>query len=208
MGGIGSGGSGRKFHFQPAIDRDEYDRQPGETDKAWNAFTIYRDLGLSRTHVKTREILGKTTGYARVIEEWSSKWGWKVRIEAWDREKDRVARRAELAEVEEMRKRHIQLATNLIGLGAVELNKLIKLVRQNVENNELSAIEVLKVIEAGIKLERATRGEPDSITKTTHEFGVDDERRMLRGVLHDEEAMKAVDDLMKAINAGGAKKRR
>jgi hypothetical protein len=61
-----------------------FEREPGETPKAWDAFKIYRDLGKGRTHKKVAELMGKTPGYCRTLEIWSSKNDWIDRAQAWD----------------------------------------------------------------------------------------------------------------------------
>lgn len=66
-----------------------WDRQPGESDKAFAAFCAYRDLGPDRTHEKTREKLGKNSGYLRVLEAWSGRFRWMDRAAAFDAELDR-----------------------------------------------------------------------------------------------------------------------
>lgn len=58
-----------------------WDRQPGETSKAYEAFAIYRDLGSSRSVRLVSEQLAKTQ---TVIKRWSSKYEWVERAAAWD----------------------------------------------------------------------------------------------------------------------------
>lgn len=62
-------------------DRQPWERQPGETSKAYEAFCVYRDMGLSRSVVKVGKDLGKA---ARTVEDWSRKYNWVQRTEAWD----------------------------------------------------------------------------------------------------------------------------
>ena len=174
-----------------------------DRDMEDKSIRIYRDLGLDRTLAKTRTILGKKDGYARVIEEWSVKWGWRERCEAWDREVDRKSRVVCLLEIEKMRKQHIQLATSLQGLGAVELKKWLVHVQdiQQKKKRLLSVKDVRKLIEAGIKLERASRGEPESIIEERHQLTAAQERESLRGLLGDKKALEIVDELMESLNA-------
>ena len=60
------------------------ERQEKETQKAWEAFKVYRDLGHERTHLKVAELVGKTPGYCRTLERWSSKNDWVARAQAYD----------------------------------------------------------------------------------------------------------------------------
>lgn len=58
-----------------------WDRQPGETSKAYEAFVTYRDLGGKRTLREVGEILGKSE---QVLSVWSTKNHWVSRSSAWD----------------------------------------------------------------------------------------------------------------------------
>lgn len=60
---------------------DPWDRQPGETSKAYAAFCVYRDLGSERSTRKTAEHLSKSEA---LIHGWSARWGWPERSRAWD----------------------------------------------------------------------------------------------------------------------------
>jgi hypothetical protein len=96
-----------------------------EPPRAFCAFTLFRDLpphqrtlrkvtALSRGTTGTAES-GRTPARTRrrehvsaTVENWSTKWKWKKRAQAWDDEQDRVRRRAEQKEVERMRLEHGQ----------------------------------------------------------------------------------------------------
>lgn len=65
-------------------DQDDirpWDRQPGESAKAYEAFATYRDLGLHRTVAQVSDALGKS---ASVLTKWSSVHNWVPRVAAWD----------------------------------------------------------------------------------------------------------------------------
>lgn len=172
MGGRGSGRRRKEF-FVPDPDYAAYERQSKESDPAWEAFQIYRGLGLDRTLAQVAKTLEKSP---TLIGKWSGDWGWRQRVEAWDREVDRKTRQAELKAIGEMRKRHVKMAVSLQGLGATELQKWLSFVRkaENTANRSLSPDQLLKLIEAGIKLERLNRGEPNEIVEERK--GMDDEQ--------------------------------
>lgn len=58
-----------------------WDRQPGETSKAYEAFSIYRDMGANRTVRGTAEALTKSE---QLIKGWSGKNNWVDRAAAYD----------------------------------------------------------------------------------------------------------------------------
>jgi hypothetical protein len=62
-------------------DLKPWDRQPGESSKAYAAFTTYRDQGQDRTVRTVAEVLGKSN---TLIVGWSSKYNWVSRAAAWD----------------------------------------------------------------------------------------------------------------------------
>lgn len=91
-----------------------WERQEGETPRAWAAFVVYRDMGPARSYGKVRDAQGKAPGYVRQIEKWSSTNRWVNRVAAWDAEQDRVTREARLQSlrngVTEMQERQVRAA--------------------------------------------------------------------------------------------------
>jgi hypothetical protein len=63
---------------------ERWERLPDETDKAFAAFCVYRDLSSGRSIEKVQEKLGKNAGYIRVLYDWSSKNKWVDRVKAYD----------------------------------------------------------------------------------------------------------------------------
>lgn len=68
-----------------------WERREGETPKAFAAFCVYRDMGASRSLDKTRQELGKSAGYTRVLEDWSSHHNWGRRADLYDEHLSGVA---------------------------------------------------------------------------------------------------------------------
>lgn len=60
---------------------DPWDRQPGETSKAYEAFRAYLELGPTRTIDRAAEGLDKTR---HILRKWSASHGWVPRSRAWD----------------------------------------------------------------------------------------------------------------------------
>ena len=183
-------------------DREAYDRQNKETDRQWEAFIIYRDMGSSRTLRVTAEVYRETHGLTsliasteRTVQMWSVRWHWRDRCAAWDRTKDRHRRRAALEDVAKMRDRHIKLSTSVQSLAASELAKWLKETKKN-KKITIEVGDLLRVLEAGVKLERISRGEPDTIQEQRQEMDSDEKRSSLAGLLKSPTAMKALDELM------------
>jgi hypothetical protein len=62
-------------------DGNLWDRQPEETAKAFNAFTVYRDLGSLRSIRQAAKALSRSSS---LLNDWSRKYGWVVRADAYD----------------------------------------------------------------------------------------------------------------------------
>lgn len=125
-----------------------WERQHGETSKAYEAFCVYRDLGPNRSIAKAGQSLGKNKV---TLEQWSRKYEWVKRVSAWDTEQDRVAREAQLDEIKKMRKRHADLANAMLVKAARAL--------QRIPEDEIKAVDVSRMVETASKLERLSRGD-------------------------------------------------
>lgn len=144
-----------------------WERQPGESARAFYAFTLYRDLPpRERSLRRVADLLyggrdGATRGpHKHVpgrIKRWATRFAWAERAAAWDQEMERHARQVAIAAVEEMRNRHAQEAVAL-------QQRAIRRLRE-MRPDELSPRDVLVFIIEGAKLERLSRGEPDTVTE-------------------------------------------
>ncbi len=134
-------------------------RQPGETAKAYEAFKIYRDLGMvDRSQVK----VGERGGKSRVqIERWSARYGWVERVRAYDAEIEareaeefeqarQQAREALEKEREEMWQRQRQLSLFVQNLILERLQRL--------KPDDIPAARIPEFMEKMFKLERQALG--------------------------------------------------
>lgn len=127
---------------------DPWERQEGETPRAYEAFCVYRDLGPNRSITKTAQELNKNR---TTIGEWSTKYEWVKRAAAWDSEQDRIARRMQIEEIKKMRKKHAALANSMLIKAAKALQKI--------PVEEIKAVDISRLVEVGSKLERLSRGD-------------------------------------------------
>lgn len=82
-----------------------WDRIEGvESAKAYAAFVVYRDLGVQRSLQKAWERYtdGNKKGMPGYFGEWSRKFNWVARAEAWDAERQAIADEAATQALEEM----------------------------------------------------------------------------------------------------------
>lgn len=136
-----------------ATELKAWDRIPEESDKSWEAFVVYRDLGPgTRTHEKVAQELGKSRN---LIERWSQRWDWPRRAQLWDVEVDQAKQRGVLSGVEEMENRHAQISRLI-------QQKLVDRLRDlNVE--ELSPGQLIQWFDVAVKVERMSAGKATDI---------------------------------------------
>ena len=130
-----------------------WDRQLGETPKAFKAFVLYRDAKDERTYEKVAEELQKS---GTLIRRWASKYNWIERGRAFDVYEDRKNYEAGIRERRRMQDRHANMAVmaqqkfleRLTGLTPDEVNKM--------------PISVAcRLFDVSTNVERRARGNPD-----------------------------------------------
>lgn len=130
------------------IPPEPWERQEGETSRAYEAFAVYRDMGPDRSINKTSQKLSKNR---TTIAEWSARNDWVKRVAAWDAEQDRIVRQAQIDEIKKMRKRHADLAYAMLIKAANALKRM--------PEDEIKAMDIGRFVEVGSKLERLSRGD-------------------------------------------------
>ncbi|MCL7377469.1 hypothetical protein [Streptomyces sp. 35G-GA-8] len=60
---------------------DPWVRQGNESDPAYEAFTVYRDMGSSRSLAASAETIGKSVV---LLKQWSARHGWVERCRSYD----------------------------------------------------------------------------------------------------------------------------
>lgn len=125
-----------------------WERQDGESDKAFEAFCTYRDMGSERTLQKVSQELNKSK---TLMSRWSSENNWVERIQAWEDEQDRILRQEQIKDIKKMRQRHADLAMQM-------LEKALEGV-QYLDPEELGAAGISRLVEVASKLEQKSRGD-------------------------------------------------
>ena len=88
-----------------------WDRQPGETSKAYAAFVAYRDLGGERSYAKVARQLGKST---TLLDRWGRQNDWQSRTAAWDSMPGRAVQEAYEERAARIAEQHDRIATKLL----------------------------------------------------------------------------------------------
>lgn len=189
--------------FVPAADREPWDRQPGETHKAYRAFEAYRALGADRTAQKAAKALGKNS-----VTGWSAKWGWLERAEAWDRHEARRMQEAVLLEREKEAKEMATVARGLWTLAFKDLElwhaKIDKRLAQRRGDPSkeaepiLSPSDLKNLADAGIKLARLMNDQPTAIDEQRQQLTADERRQQIRQHLNNPKVIEAMEQIAEA----------
>ena len=125
-----------------------WDRQYGESGRAYQAFCTYRDMGVDRSYAAVAQKLGKSK---TIIDRWGSRWRWVERVAAYDTYLETEARKTAEDERKKMAKRHAQQAMMF-------QEKVIKRL-QALDPKEIPVSTLIAMFDTAVRVERLSRGE-------------------------------------------------
>jgi hypothetical protein len=136
-----------------------WEKQAGESARAFGAYCVYRDLGPRRSlGAAAEKFYGRAAAaLERQLDKWSRTFRWVERAKAWDQHLDAEARRAQEEARREMVERHVKEARTLQGKALERLRSL--------RPEELGPADLLRYFVEATKLERLALGEPDSVQR-------------------------------------------
>lgn len=120
-----------------------WERQKGESPQAFEAFSIYRDMGAKRGLRSVAQQLNKSF---TLIGRWSRAWEWVERARAYDNDLERQEREEAAKDLKEARKRQRRTGYFMQKKAAEALDQL--------DISELGASDIVRLIVEGAKLER------------------------------------------------------
>jgi hypothetical protein len=174
-----------------------WERQEGESAKAFSAFEIYRRLGPARTVAEAWRQYWSLSGAHNAGEapprvmpyfsQWAVQWRWQERALAWDddlaarardEEEDRELERLRQEKEEELRQRQLMReearAARTVG------RRVLLRALQGIEVGQLDDLNVpdllpylqkaATLLEVGQKLERLYSGEPTDVTRLENDL--------------------------------------
>lgn len=127
---------------------EPWEQQEKEGKEAFEAFQIYRDMGVSRSLSAVAQQLNKSK---TLMGRWSSDHNWVDRTREWDREQDRILRLQQIEDIKKMRKRHAALAVEMLEKALEGLRLLTP--------EELNAVSIGRIVEVASRLEQKSRGD-------------------------------------------------
>ena len=125
-----------------------YNRQPTESPESWVKFQYYRDIGPQRT---LKIVAIQYNCSPRSIDHLSAKWRWSDRIEVWELRLDKIRQQTSEDDARSMALRHATLGKMAVEKAEEALVHL--------DSKEMSVGEATRLMEAGVKVERLSRGE-------------------------------------------------
>jgi hypothetical protein len=155
-----------------------WERQEGETTKAYAAFCAYRDYGIDRSIQKVVNKYIENAWSMPLLLRWSAKHNWVKRCAAFDSYMDKERQKEFLAQTLEISRRQAQSARRIQGIALERLSSLDPITLTNQE--------LLRYLEIGMKLEREALAY-GNITSSTEETANDD------AIIAD----RLIDDLLK-----------
>lgn len=123
-----------------------WERQKGESEKAYEAFVAYRDMGEKRTIVAVCKKLEKSR---TLIDRWKDRWEWKERIRAYDNDLEKEARAKAIKDRKDMTTRHIGIA--------MQLQKKALEALQGLSVEDMTPKDIKEYIKMATDLERLNR---------------------------------------------------
>jgi hypothetical protein len=126
-----------------------WERWPNESSPAFEAFTMYREMGAQRSLVRVGRECGKNV---RLMERWSIRWRWQERAAAWDHHEARLINERILNGTAEMRQR---LVNQALALQVRAHSRLLRM--SDAEIAGLSAYEICLLLKTGADIETKAR---------------------------------------------------
>lgn len=147
----------------PIWDRN---RKTNETPTAFRAFMDYCRMGTKRSlrtlaerytqqHHSDPSAQKPPTLFVNTLFYWSLQHGWQERVTVWDVQQERIKAETHQAAIDEMNRRHAQMA--LMGQ-----QKWVHKI-QDLAKDQLTVSEANRMFDMLTKLERVARGEPATI---------------------------------------------
>ena len=141
-------------------EKHDWGRLAGESSKAYHHFSVYRDMGLSRS-LRHMADVPTCTAVVRQLNRWSPKWRWVERCQAYDDYFERERRLQQEKERREMNERHAKIAILGQNVAVKGIEKLLANVQNGQQN--LGPSELVRLVDVSVKVERLARGESTDV---------------------------------------------
>lgn len=171
-------------------DVQSWHRQPGESSKAYHAFTHYRDMAPHERSFTRAFVAHQVTcrGYGQTTEDspndrvligksrepnlqwrnWKRAFNWETRADEFDAWTEQEQRRKQQAAIDAMNERHASLATAIQGRVVERLNQLTQAdpATGKTAPLHLSPGQLITWLKEATAIERRARGQATEIVET------------------------------------------
>lgn len=134
-------------------DAKPWERQDGESAKAYQAFCKYLDMGEKRSIRAVAQQLGKS---ATLMARWSSTWHWPDRVAEYEADLRRQTYKKAQNDAEKMAKRHINIALKMQEKALAALNAT--------KPEYIQVRDMITLLREATKLERDSRVDVETRT--------------------------------------------
>lgn len=134
-----------------------WERQDGETEKAFSAFKAYLEME-DRNVTSLAKRLAKSR---QLVDKWKQKYNWQERCIAWDKSLQEIEYKTAVKERKKMAKRHIAIAMSMQA-------KAVEALKQ-IDVSKLNANEIIRLFDTSVKIERLSRGEATFINSSKND---------------------------------------
>jgi hypothetical protein len=141
-----------------------WQRQPGETPKAFGAFVIYRNLDPKERSLK--KVVWECNRSVSLIGRWSSQWGWVERAAEWDDYQEMRRLEARIEAKQRLDEEELRI------IRAARMQVIKALTSMNPEQLAKDLKELRLWIMGLINLERSIVGEPESVEERSQKTEV------------------------------------
>ena len=132
----------------------QWEQQKGESAQAFEAFTVYLDMGESRSCHKVAKELTKSD---TIIKRWSTRWNWQERIRAYNNEIQRQKLQRAKEDAEKMRDQQMETAIIMQQKAREALDKL--------DPEDLHPKYIIQMFQVAAKIEQEIRSAIQSETE-------------------------------------------
>jgi hypothetical protein len=137
------------------VTGEVWEQQWGEGGKAYEAFSLFRDLGPLRTITQTMKDLGKGKSMG---DYWAQKYAWRNRARAYDMHLDRLEQEEHEKEIRIMGRRQAKLG---VAMSMLADKRLSQYSSDPSLTNSITLNETIRLAEIGTKIERTAAGQGD-----------------------------------------------
>lgn len=152
---------------------EKWEKQENETQKNYNLFCVYRDLGITRSLRKVVEKLQKPERYIGNLSNLSAKFGWVERCNSYDEYIDSENQKANIERIRKMNADTATIAEKVRQLAGLKIQAIYKRVEGAVKSGNMEELdELLKdipvsmipaLMESGFEVQRKALGVNDKV---------------------------------------------